>query len=66
MVVLRTALTYLVLAYMFTLFGYGLIKYPDAPLHPCTSAGYCRKQGQPHGVEQYELNQERFRRWNST
>lgn len=59
MAVLRSALTYLVLAYMFTLFGYGLIAYPDAPLHPCTSVGYCGKQGQLHTQRQYE----RFLGW---
>jgi hypothetical protein len=59
MTALRTTVTCLVLAYMLTLFGYGLVKYPDAPLHPCSSAGYCGKQGQPHGMEQYE----RFRSW---
>lgn len=59
---LRTALTYVLMAYLFTLFGYGLVKYPDAPLHPCTNPGYCGKQGQPHGQQQYE----QFQRWQAT
>lgn len=58
----KMALTYLVLAYLFAVFGYGLIKYPDAPLHPCTSAGYCGKQGQAHGAQQYQ----QFSRWQAT
>lgn len=62
MVRLRTALTYVVLAYMFTLFGYGLIKYPDAPLHPCIRASYCGKQGQSHTQQQYD----RFLAWQAT
>jgi hypothetical protein len=46
---------------MFALFGYGLARYPDAPLHPCTDAGYCGKQGQLHTQRQYD----QFRWWQS-
>jgi hypothetical protein len=33
---------------MLILFGYGLVRFPDAPLHTCVDHGYCGKQGQPH------------------
>jgi hypothetical protein len=33
---------------MLMLFVYGLVRFPDAPLHSCVDHGYCGKQGQPH------------------
>lgn len=61
MVLVRRALTFLVVGYMVGLLGYGLVRYPDAPIHPCASAGYCGKQGQPHNREEYN----RFLTWQS-
>lgn len=49
------------MTYMIGLLGYGLVRYPDAPLHPCVSADYCGKQGQPHTEEDYK----RFLTWQS-
>jgi hypothetical protein len=36
------------------LFIYGLIRFPDAPLHACGDHSYCGKQGQPHTQKQFE------------
>jgi hypothetical protein len=43
-----------VAAIMGMLFVYGLIRFPDAPLHPCGDHSYCGKQGQPHTQKQFE------------
>jgi hypothetical protein len=32
---------------------YGMVRFPDSPIHPCTTHGYCGKQGQPHTVFEY-------------
>jgi hypothetical protein len=58
----RTALTVVIMGYMIILFTYGLVRYPDAPIHPCITAGYCGKQGQPHTQQQYR----QFLTWQST
>jgi hypothetical protein len=47
---------------MFVWFFGGLYLYPDAPLHPCASNGFCGKQGQPHS----QLEFEHFQVWQST
>jgi len=47
---------------MFIWFFGGLYFYPDAPLHPCTSHGFCGKQGQPHS----QLDFNHFTIWQST
>jgi hypothetical protein len=44
------------------LFAYGLIRYPDAPLHPCAEHGFCGKQGQAHTQQEFEG----FDRWQNT
>ena len=36
------------------LFVYGLIRFPDAPLHACGDHTYCGKQGQPHTQKEFE------------
>jgi hypothetical protein len=35
------------------LFCYGLLNYPDAPIHPCVASNFCGKQGQPHTENEY-------------
>lgn len=55
----RKALTFILLGTMLGVFAYGLIRYPDGPIHPCGVGHYCGKQGQPHTREQYLA----FERW---
>jgi hypothetical protein len=42
-----------VAAYMMVLLGYGFVRYPDAPLHPCGVHDYCGKQGQRHTANEF-------------
>jgi hypothetical protein len=53
MLALRKIVTVVVSAAMLALFGYGLFRFPDAPLHPCGVNGYCGKQGQPRTEKEY-------------
>jgi uncharacterized membrane protein len=39
---------------MVILFGYGLVRFPDGPLHMCVDHGYYGKQGQPHTQTEFE------------
>jgi len=50
---LRKIFSTIVMAYMILLFSYGLLRYPDAPIHPCGTSGFCGKQGQPHTEADY-------------
>ena len=47
---------------MLILFVYGLVRFPDAPLHACVGHGYCGKQGQPHTQREFEA----FEIWQNT
>jgi hypothetical protein len=47
---------------MLILFVYGLVRFPDAPLHTCVDHGYCGKQGQPHTQREFEA----FEIWQNT
>jgi hypothetical protein len=38
---------------MMGIFFYFSFRFPDAPIHKCSSHGYCGKQGQPHSPEDY-------------
>jgi hypothetical protein len=49
-------------ALMGVVFIYGLIQYPDAPIHPCLAHGYCGKQSQPHTQQEFE----EFKLWETT
>ena len=40
-------------AAMVVVFAYGLVLYPDAPLHPCGQA-FCGKTGKPHTAVEYQ------------
>jgi hypothetical protein len=42
-----------------SLFGYGLVRFPDAPLHACVDHGYC---GKPHTEREFEA----FEIWQNT
>ena len=42
---------------MVAYFLYGLIRFPDSPIHPCGWGSYCGKQGQPRTPEDYRANQ---------
>jgi len=44
---------------MFSAFAYGLVRFPDGPIHPCATYGYCGKQGQPRTLEDFNA----FRAW---
>ncbi|MES2834408.1 MAG: hypothetical protein V4707_06870 [Pseudomonadota bacterium] len=67
-VLVRQLLTYVVMAIMGSWFAWGMIKFPDAPIHLCSAEadyfypshpnGYCGKQGQSHTAE--EFGQYRF------
>jgi len=47
----------IVIAIMLGYFAYGLVRFPDAPIHPCGENRYCGKQGQPRTVEDYRAHQ---------
>jgi hypothetical protein len=38
-------------------FAYGMIRFPDSPIHPCGQDRYCGKQGQPRTLEDYRAHQ---------
>ena len=45
---------HLVIAVMVGLFVYGMIQFPDGPIHICEGGTqYCGKQGQPHSFSDY-------------
>jgi hypothetical protein len=56
----RTAIA--IQAMMGIVFFYGLVRFFDAPLHPCPEHGYCGKQGQPHTEREYK----EFEIWQTT
>jgi hypothetical protein len=47
----------IILASMIGYFAYGMIRFPDSPIHPCGDRRYCGKQGRPHSVEDYRAHQ---------
>jgi hypothetical protein len=49
----RNATSLAVLLYLLVLLGFGLVRYPDAPLEPCLTSSFCGKQGQPHTEQEY-------------
>jgi len=38
---------------MLCVFAYGIVQFPDAPIHSCGQKSYCGKQGQSHTYEDY-------------
>ncbi len=49
-------------AIMLVIFFYGILRFPDGPIHPCGINRYCGKQGQPHTLQQYRA----FKSWETT
>jgi hypothetical protein len=47
----------IVAATMFGYFAYGMVRFPDSPIHPCDDGRYCGKQGQPHTLKDYHAHQ---------
>jgi hypothetical protein len=47
---------------MLCVFVYGMVRFPDAPIHPCGHESYCGKQSQTHSHEEYVA----FTEWNTT
>jgi hypothetical protein len=58
----RRILSVVIAMYMTVFFSYGMIRYPDAPIHQCAERGFCGKQGQPHTEKEYR----QFSTWQST
>ncbi len=59
----RAVLTTGIILVMAGVFSYGMLRYPDAPIHPCSGpTGYCGKQGQPHSLAEYQA----FEFWQTT
>ncbi|GAB2801244.1 hypothetical protein [Dyella kyungheensis] len=56
---LRKVATWLLGATMACIFVYGLVRFPDSPIHPCAEHGYCGKQGQPHTEQDFRA----FSQW---
>ena len=56
---LRKVATWLLGATMACIFVYGLVRFPDNPIHPCAEHGYCGKQGQPHTEQDFRA----FSQW---
>jgi hypothetical protein len=47
----------IVIATMIGYFAYGLVRFPDSPIHPCGEGRYCGKQGQPRTLADYRAHQ---------
>lgn len=54
--------TAVIAAIMLIFLFYGIVRFPDGPIHPCGISKYCGKQGQPHTLEQYRA----FKTWETT
>ena len=39
--------------FMVGIFFYFIFRFPDGPIHECSSYGYCGKQGQPHSLSDF-------------
>lgn len=59
MIKAQTTASLVVGTYLACLLGYGLVKFPDAPLNFCEASTYCGKHGQPHTLKDYQ----RFEKW---
>lgn len=53
----RKRLTWVLVGAMLSFFLYGIVRFPDGPIHPCGVDHYCGKQGQSHTREQYFADQ---------
>ena len=59
---IRTIASAVLVTGMLCVFAYGMIRFPDAPIHPCPTHDYCGKQGQAHTVDDYTA----FTMWERT
>jgi hypothetical protein len=59
---IRKAATVVIAATMFVFFFYGIVRFPDGPIHPCGTNRYCGKWGRPHTLQQYRA----FEIWETT
>lgn len=59
---IRKAATAVIAATMFVFFSYGIVRFPDGPIHPCGTTRYCGKWGRPHTLQQYRA----FEIWETT
>lgn len=59
---IANAATAVIAAIMLVFFFYGIVRFPDGPVHPCGINRYCGKQGQPHTLQQYRA----FKTWETT
>jgi hypothetical protein len=59
---IRKVATAVIAATMLVFFSYGLIRFPDAPIHLCGTGRYCGKWGRPHTLQQYRA----FSIWQTT
>ena len=57
----RKILAYFIGSLMLGVFAYGLLMFPDNPIHPCKEHVYCGKQGQPHSQSEFDA----FSRWDA-
>jgi len=57
----RKILAYIIGTLMLGFFAYGLLMFPDNPIHPCKGHGYCGKQGQLHSQSEFDA----FSRWDA-
>jgi hypothetical protein len=48
----------IVAATMLGYFAYGVVRFPDSPIHPRGEDRYCGKQGQPRTREDYHAHQQ--------
>lgn len=59
---IRPVLSPMILVIMLGVFGYGAYRFPDSPLRPCRTHGYCNKFGAPKDAAEYAA----FSQWQST
>jgi hypothetical protein len=59
MKLIRVASSWILCAAMAGFFLYGMVRFPDNPIHPCAQHGYCGKQGQPHTAQDFQA----FSQW---
>jgi hypothetical protein len=59
---MKTLIEYLskfVFTFTLIFFFYGMLQFPDSPIHSCGENSYCGKQGQHRTIEDFEA----FNRW---
>jgi len=59
---IRQAIAGVIMVSMLCFFFYGVVRFPDSPIHPCEEHQYCGKQGQPHTYNDFKA----FTFWQTT